>query len=71
MTVFVPVLGGFTTWTKWCTLLFHNLNKNTETNSFLQESGFCCKATNQFLLLDGENKDNWAYWCFGVRKGFV
>ena len=44
---------------KWCTLFFHNLNrtpKNSETTTFLQESGFCCKATNQFLLLGGENK---------------
>ena len=36
--------------------LKQNQKKTSETTIFLQDSGFCCKVTNQFLLLGGENK---------------
>ena len=72
---FVPVLGGSSLFgQKWCTLLFHNLNRIKKPLKslffFLQESGFCCKATEQFLLLGGP-KDSLFFFVFVFFVIFV
>ena len=72
----VPIFWGLSLiGQKWCTLLFHNLNRTK--NKPLKPRFFCrklvvvAKHEKQFLLLCGENKNtNWAHWCVLANRCF-
>ena len=74
MSVFVPVFASLTG-QKWCTLLFHNLNRTKKEkilwNPYLSAGilFFVAKQQKQLLLLDGENKNtNWEHSCFWSKR---